>query len=503
MTVRSFTVSNILKRNARLYQNRVAIEHGDSIITFGQVYEKVQMLSSGLKAKGIGKGDVIAVLSKNSEQFFLLYGAAAYLGAIIVPINWRLSIDEIQYILSDCNPKMIFVESEIEEKIDQLIHSGLSSLTLIFLDKMKKGDISFSSLMQERYSSVEEGQVQGSDPYIICYTAAIQGRPRGAVLSHDNIVSCNIQTALRMEFTNEDAYLNILPVYHMIGLAVAMSVMHVGGKNTIMSKFDPSSVLNVIGQKKISILGSFPPILSKLLSELEREKQDISSLKHVYGIENPSVIRDFEKASNSQFWYLYGQTESMLSCLCPSSEKVGSAGRPGVLVDLIITNEDDQQIPPGEIGEILIRSPLVFTGYWNQPELSKYTFRNGWHHTGDIGYLDDDGYLWFKGRKAEKDLIKSGGENVYPVEVEKVLLEHPDVKEAVVFGVPDEQYGEGIKAICVLSESSGLSEKELADFVSDRIAKYKRPKYFMFVSSLPRAKDGSIDRNMAKADYST
>ena len=503
MTIRSFTIYNIIKRNACLYENRVAVEDGDRSITFYELWEKVRALGNGLKAQGVGKGDVIAVLSRNSDRFFLLYGAAAYIGAIIVPINWRLSIDEIQYILSDSNPKMVFVESEVEELVGQLIGRGLSVLTLILLDKAKEGALSFSSLMEDRDSFIEEDQVKGSDPYIICYTAAIQGRPRGAVLSHDNIVSSNIQTALQIGLTCDDAYLNILPVYHMIGLAVAMSVMHVGGKNTILSKFDPPSVLKTIGQKKISIIGSFPPILSKLLSELMREKEDISSLKHVYGIESPSVIKDFEKASNSQFWCLYGQTESMLSCLCPSAEKTGSAGRPGVFVDLIIGDEDDRQLPPGEIGEILIRGPLVFIGYWNQPELSKFTLRNDWHHTGDIGHLDADGYLWFKGRKAEKDLIKSGGENIYPVEVEKVLLEHPDVKETVVFGVPDEEYGEGIKAICVLGESSGLSEQQLADFVAHRIAKYKRPKYIMFVSSLPRGKDGSVDRKMVKAEFST
>ncbi len=502
MSIRSITVFSVLRRNACLFHDKIAIEKDDYKITFGQLLEKVEALGSGLRAQGIGKGDIIAVLSKNSEPFLLLYCAAAYIGAIIVPINWRLSVDEIRYIVSDCNPKMIFVESEIEGLINQRTANGLPSENILLLDRQDGGMPSFESLMDMGISPVEE-EVNGSDPYILSYTAAIEGSPRGALLSQDNLVSCNVQTALQMGLTMDDAHLNILPIFHMIGLSVAMSVMHVGGRNVVMSKFDPQSVLNVIDEKDITIVGTFPPILSKLLGELTLKDYDISSLKHVYGIENTSIITDFEKRSRSQFWCLYGQTESMLSCLSPSVERIGSAGRPGVLVDLVIADEDGNQLLPGETGEILIRGPMVFLGYWNQKELSEYIFRNGWHHTGDIGHLDEDGYLWFKGRKEEKELIKSGGENVYPVEVEKVLLEHPSVKEVVVFGVPDEEYGEGIKAVVVLNEFSKLSKKELVNFVAGKIARYKRPRYIEFVGSLPKTDDGSIDRKLVKAEFST
>jgi len=491
----------MMERNARLFPNKVAIEHGNHRITFAEMLDMVRSLGSGLKAHGVKSGDVIAILSRNSEQFFLLYGAAACIGAIIAPINWRLSTDEIQYIISDCTPAMIFVESEIEKLVAQLSFHGLPSSKIILLDKTKDGKLSFSSLIDGRCPTVKSSAVAGDTPFIICYTAAIAGKPRGAVLSHDNIIACNIQTALTMGLTPKDAHLNILPIYHMIGIVFALAVMHVGGKNVILPRFDPPSVLKLIEQKNISIVGSFPPILSKLLSELGRENYDISILKHVYGIEKPPIIKEFEINSDSQFWCLYGQTESLLSCLCPSAEKIGSAGKPGTLVDLLVADDNEQPSEPGEPGEILIRGPLVFQGYWKQPELSKYTLRNGWHHTGDIGRLDEDGYLWFIGRKEEKEFIKSGGENIYPAEVENVLLEHPHVQEAVVFGVSDEKYGEGIKAVCILTESSDLSEQELADFVKSKIATYKRPRYIEFVSSLPKKNNGSIDKKLVKTQF--
>ena len=501
MSIRSFTVFNMMERNARLFPNKIAIEHGNHRITFAGMLALVRSLGSGLKAHGVKSGDVIAILSRNSEQFFLLYGAAACIGAIIVPINWRLSTDEIQYIISDCTPAIIFVESEIEKLVAQLSFRGLTSSKIILLDKTKDGKLSFSSLIDGRSPTVKSSAVERNTPFIICYTAAIAGKPRGAVLSHDNIIACNIQTALTMGLTPKDAHLNILPIYHMIGIVFALSVMHVGGKNVIIPRFDPPSVLKLIEQKNISIVGSFPPILSKLLSELGRENYDISILKHVYGIEKPPIITEFEINSNSQFWCLYGQTESLLSCLCPSAEKIGSAGKPGTLVDLLVADDNEQPSKPGEPGEILIRGPLVFQGYWKQAELSKYTLRNGWHHTGDIGRLDEDGYLWFIGRKEEKEFIKSGGENIYPAEVENVLLEHPHVQEAVVFGVSDEKYGEGIKAVCILTESSDLSEQELADFVKSKIATYKRPRYIEFVSSLPKKNNGSIDKKLVKTQF--
>jgi long-chain acyl-CoA synthetase len=271
--------------------------------------------------------------------------------------------------------------------------------------------------------------------------------------------------------------------------------MHVGGKNVIIPEFDPKVVLQKIERERVSIIVSFPPILAKLLTEISEGTYDLSSLRHVLGLDHPDTIASFEKKTGSQFWQFYGQTEAMgLTSLCPHAEKPGSAGRQGLLVGIKLVDEHGREVETGERGEILVRGPLVFQGYWQQDELNRHTFRDGWHHTGDMGRLDNEGYLWYVGRKAEKELIKTGGENVYPVEVEKVILEHPCVKEVTVIGVPDSTFGEGIKAICVLKPNVRLAEQELIDFVAARVARYKKPRYVTFVESLPKKEDGGIDR---------
>ena len=190
-----------------------------------------------------------------------------------------------------------------------------------------------------------------------------------------------------------------------------------------------------------------------------------------------------------------------LITFCPNSERPGSAGKQGPLVNIKLVDEYDRDVEIGEKGEILVQSPLVFQGYWKQEELTRYILRDGWHHTGDIGRLDNEGYLWYAGRKGEKELIKPGGENVYPVEVEKVILEHPGIHEVSVIGVPDPKFGEGIKAVCVLKPNIRLSEQELIEFVAARIARYKKPRYVSFVDSLPKKEDGSIYQEKVKALY--
>jgi long-chain acyl-CoA synthetase len=199
---------------------------------------------------------------------------------------------------------------------------------------------------------------------------------------------------------------------------------------------------------------------------------------------------------------MYGQTEtSALATMGPYRERPGSAGRPIALADVQVVNDDDESLPPEHVGEIVMRGPLVFKGYWNLPEESARTFRNGWHHTGDLGRFDADGFLWYEGRKAEKELIKPGGENVYPAEVEKAILMHPDVEQAVVFGVPDPKWKEAIKAVCRLRSGAELTAEELISFVGERIASYKKPRLVAFVEKLPLLEDGNPDRQGVKALY--
>jgi long-chain acyl-CoA synthetase len=496
MNHRAFTIYDIFKRNARLFKEKTAILHEDQEITFGELFEKARAVAGWLKDKGIVKGDRIAVLTKNCHQFFTLMGGIAALGGMMVPINFRFSADEIRYVLSDIHPAILFFDPDFEKTISGLPHLKEQ----ITLGPSGGNFTSFDSLLSHQVG--DPIPLSDNDPFMMMHTAAVQGRPRGALLSHRNLISCSIQTSSTVSLTHHDVYLNILPLFHIAGFVLALTTMHAGGKNVILSRFDPKTVAKKIDQLNVTVTGDFPPILAQLLDEQSKGEATFSSLKNVLGVDVPDTVKRFENLGYGRFWLGYGQTETMgWTCLCPNSERPGSAGKPGPLVDLKIVDEFDREVDTGKPGEIVIRGPLVFQGYWGEEELTKQTFREGWHHTGDMGRVDDEGYLWFVGRKAEKELIKPGGENVYPVEVEKVILQHPSIREVSVIGVPDPKFGEGVKAICVLKPGARLLEQELIDFVANRIARYKKPGYIAFVDSLPKREDGSIDRAKVKELY--
>lgn len=229
---------------------------------------------------------------------------------------------------------------------------------------------------------------------------------------------------------------------------------------------------------------------------------DISSLRAVAGLEAPETIEKYQQVTGGTFYCMYGQTEtSCVATFGAYDERPGSAGKMLPLAEVRLVDDYGRPVPLGQVGEITMKGPMVFKGYWKLPEDTEYAFRDGWHHTGDLGRFDEDGFLWYSGRKAEKELIKPGGENVYPAEVEKVILQHPAIERTVVFGVPDPKWKEGIKAVCQLKEGQALKAHELIDFVGERIARYKKPQYVEFVTDFPILDDGSSDRAKIKELY--
>ena len=500
MRVRSFTIYDLYKRNGKLFKKQIAIQSENQKTTYGELLDQANRVAGWLNGKGIRKGDRIAILAKNDPQFFPLMGGIAASGAIMVPINFRLSAEEIGYNLTNTQPVMIVVDPDFEKMILDLRSTCPWLREFVTFGPPRGIYISFDSLLKSQ--PAEPVELDGDDPFIVMHTAAVQGKPRGAVISHHNLIFCTIQNIAIMGLTREESYLNILPLFHIAGMFGSLVMMHVGGRNVMIPKFDPKAAGKMIDQEKITLIGEFPPILLQLLDEQAKGEFTLSTLKNILGIDMQETIKRFENLGHGQFWLVYGQTETMgLTSVCSNREKAGCAGKAGPLVDIKIIDEFDHEVEAGKVGEILIRGPLVFHGYWGEEDLSKHTFRDQWHHTGDAGRMDEEGYLWFAGRKAEKELIKPGGENVYPIEVEKVILEHPSVQEVSVIGVPDPKFGEGVKAICVLKSGAKLTEQELIDFVGGRIARYKKPGYVNFVESLPKRQDGSIDRAKVKEMY--
>lgn len=501
MGLYDITIQDVIYKNAVFQADEIGVVSGELRWTFAQFAQETDRLAAGLGSLGLEKGDRIAALAFNSHEFLLLYGAAARLGAIMLPINWRLKPEEIQVILEDCTPKAVVVGPEYAEMVDELADRCAFVRHRLALGE---GGSGFRPIREVAASGGTMGEVDVTqeDPFVIIHTAAVEGRPRGAVLTHGNIVAANLQAMALMGLGNDAVYLNMLPLFHIAGLAMALQVMHAGGRNVIMIKFDAQEAVDLIAREGVTVIGTFPPMLSMILDQAEASGRSLSSIRVIGGLEHPETIERAQRATGGQFWIGFGQTETSAMCTtCPYDERPGSAGKETPLARVRIVDDYDREVPVGQPGEIVVRGPLIFQKYWNMEEETAYTFREGWHHTGDIGRLDERGYLWYVKRKAEKELIKPGGENVYPAEVEKVLVEHPEVVEACVFGVPDKQWGEAIKAVCARKQGSTLEAQELIDFVADRIARYKKPKSVTFVEALPKADDGTVDREKIKAEH--
>jgi acyl-CoA synthetase (AMP-forming)/AMP-acid ligase II len=503
MGLHDYTFYDLISRNAVSYNNLSAWFEVDDqrTLTFAEYKQKVDRLACGLQKTGIGKGDRIGVLGKNSLEYFLLYGAAAALGGIVLPINWRLSAEEAVFNLSDCAPELLFVDPDHQEMITNA-KDKLPTVKEYFNLKPPGGIFSDFDALLENDGKFAAPEMSTADGLVIIHTAAVAGRPRGALLSHGNLISANIHINLLLNLSAYDVHLNILPLFHVGGLFMATAGFHAGALNLNMSKFDAGQAVELIADKKVTFMFDFSPILSSILDEHEKSGKDISSLQHVPGLEAPAVIEKYQELTGGTFYCMYGQTEtSAIATMSRYAEKPGSAGRTIQLADVRLVNDNDDDVASGEVGEIIVKGPMVFKGYWNLSEDTDQAFRGGWHHTGDLGRFDEDGFLWYEGRKAEKELIKPGGENVYPAEVEKAILEHPAVENTIVFGVPDSRWKEGIKAVCQLKPGHSLQAQELIKFVGSRIASFKKPQYVEFVSEFPLLKDGSPDRSTVKELY--
>jgi long-chain acyl-CoA synthetase len=505
MGLYDFTFYDLINRNAVCFGNMAAWFEADDgrTLTFRQYKEKVDQLACGLQKFNLQAGDRIGILGKNSLEYFLLYGAAAAIGAIILPINWRLSADEVCFNLNDCEPKALFLDNEYEDVVKG-IENKLSSVETYFNLKAEGGTFLDFDALVDSMGTFEAGNVSVSsdDGFVIIHTAAVAGRPRGALLSHGNLLCGALHLNSLFNVTPEDVHLNLLPLFHVGGLFMAVNSFHAGALNVNMCKFDADHAVTLIEEKKVSFMFEFSPILAAILEQQEKSGKDIQTLRAVAGLDTPETIEKYQAMTGGTFFCLYGQTET--SCVVTFgryNDRPGSAGKTVPLAEVRLVDDYDRPVPEGQVGEITVKGPVVFKGYWNLPEDNAYTFRDGWHHTGDLGRLDDNGFLWYAGRKPDKELIKPGGENVYPAEVEKVILKHPAIEETVVFGVPDDKWKEAIKAVCLLKKEHKLEPQELIDFVAARIARYKKPKYVEFIDAFPLREDHTPDRNKIKELY--
>ena len=488
-----------LQHTAQTMGAHPALISPERTVSHQEYLTAVDGLANGLHQKGLSSGDRVCILANNSIEYFELFGACARLGAVAYPINWRLSPEEIQQILALAEPKAVVVDAPNLEKIASLEMETASIRALIGDDSVQGFEplASMSSADADSTTSVDS-----NDAFVILTTAATEGVPRGAVLSHANLLTAGQQIVQQLELTSGDRHLAALPLFHVTGLGLALATLLAGGANVVLERFDPAAAAGFMDQHQVTLMASFPPVLAMLLDARTASEASWKSLKYVLGLDAPDVIQRLMTETKAQFWTGFGQSEtSGVVTLGNVIEKPGAAGKSLPAAEVRIFDEHGTAVPTGSKGEIVVRGPLVFKEYWRDPDASSFVSRHGWHHTGDMGSIDEEGYLFYLGRKPEKDLIKSGGENVYPAEVEYVIESLPQVKAVCVIGVTDEKWGEAVKAIVELEPGESLTSDDITKAVVDRIAAYKKPRSVEFVDALPRTEDHEIDRQAVKAAY--
>jgi long-chain acyl-CoA synthetase len=508
-------LADVFARSARSYPARPALVDTDATVNFRELWERIERLAGGLAGLGIRHGDRVATLCGNEIPFVVALGACARLGAMLVPLNTRLTPPELRALLDDSGACALLLRRSYLDALET-IRAELPSLkTLVLIDGDMPGQVSYAQLL-ETSPVTETVGIAEDDIAALMYTAAVDGRPRGAMMSHQAFVTQAANQALVLCVGSEDRYGAFTPLYHTAALAYAITFLAMGSSVVLAARFDALGAARLIQQQGITAISIVAPMASAILDAAEAHHLDLSSLRLIMGRESPMVATRFVQRNPSLRWLMgnYGQTEThsiaavgqvldASQVSSPSFRPPG--GRETPLTVVRVVDEHDHEVPPGQVGELVVRGPTVARGYWNRPDVNQHVLRNGWWHTGDFGRVDPDGAIRFVARKEEKDLIKTGGENVYPVEVEAVLAQHPAVAEVCVIGVPDPRWSEAVKAIVVLvdertASADGLGA-ELERFCKERIAGYKRPRQFAFVSALPHGTDGSVSRPEVKRRF--
>lgn len=502
MGLRDYTLFDIICRNARLHPQRTAIVFESERITHREYLARVERLAAGLAAAGVSTGDRIGIVSLNCLEYLDLYGAAARLGAIVLPVNWRLSAEEVVQVLNDATPKLVFADAEHQPVVAAALDRLPSVERCYALGAAQAPFVAYAELLRSS-AVLADINVDSDSGYVIIHTAAVAGRARGALISHRSLITASTQLIHHWNLGAEDVQLGMLPLFHITGLGLFLALQQAGGGTALSARFDAAAAVKQIAAERATLFAEFAPMLGTLLDQAAESGADLSSLRVVSGLDTPDTIKRFETACpNARFWAAYGQSETSGGVtFAPFRERPGSAGRPAMFSTVAVVDDLDQPLPDGQTGEIVVRGPMVFKGYWNCDADNTFTFRNGWHHTGDMGRFDEDGYLWYAGRSPAKELIKPGGENVYPAEVERTILEHAAIAEAVVLGVADAHWGEAVKAVCVCKPGERVSAEDLIEFVGQRIARFKKPKHVAFVARLPRTASGAVDRQAVKREH--
>ncbi len=498
-TARHQSMSAMLRRSAARHGERTAIICGDVEWSYAGFDAIVDRLAASLRRWGIAPGDRIAVLARNSHAFVALRFAAARADAVFVPINFMLNVEDVRYILDHSGSRMLFADpSTIAVACEAAV--GLVEALVGIPGELDPAPAQVPSWDDLPPGDAPQPETRGGDDLLqIIYTSGTESRPKGAMLSHNSVLWEYQSCIIDCEWTRDTIALHAMPLFHCAQLDCMIGpALHVGAINIITGRPVADNIITLIAQHRATSFFAPPTVWISLLRSPELAGHDLSCLvKGYYGasIMPVEVLKEIrERLPALRLWNLYGQTEiaPVATILFPEEHdaRLGSAGRPTLHVETRVVDDDMRDMPPGEIGEIVHRSPQLLSGYWNDPEKTADSFAGGWFHSGDLGVLDADGYLAVVDRK--KDMIKSGGENVASREVEEAIYRHPAVSEVAVIGLPDPKWMEAVTAVIVLRAGQTASEAELMAHCAEHLSGFKAPKRLFFEERLPRNASGKI-----------
>jgi fatty-acyl-CoA synthase len=515
-------LNELLPKAVRLYPEKEAVVCGDQRMTYGELAARVWRLAHGLLNLGIGQNDRVAVLNDNTHEYLEIYFAAAHLGIVLVPLNYRLSTRELSGILNDSESRVLIAKGVFYEKARDL-PQRVSTLEKIIRTRtdahMLNGeDIEYEALLKNNPDQPPPTPVISDDDVAhLYYTSGTTGRPKGVMLTHKNVKSHALGTIAELQLTDRDRWFHVAPLFHLADAWATFAITWVGGKHVLVPSFDTVAVCRLIQEEKITLSNLIPTMLNMMVNHSDVGKFDYSSLRVVLSGGAPiapETVRKIVETFQCDYIQTYGMTETSpyltLSILKDHLKTLSTeeqlnfkakTGREFIGVSLRVVDEEGNDVAMDEkqVGEIIVKGDTVTPGYWRLPDETEKAIRDGWLYTGDLAVMDRERYVNIVDRK--KDMILTGGENVYSSEVENVLYTHPHVLEAAVIGVPDAHWGEAVKACVVLKEGCSVIEEDIIAYCRKDLAGYKTPKSVDFLKTLPKTGSGKIFKKGLREPY--
>jgi acyl-CoA synthetase (AMP-forming)/AMP-acid ligase II len=507
-------LTNILPENCRKFPDKTCVKFENEELSYSELEHKTNQLANGFLSLNLKKGDRIAILSRNNLPFIEIYWAAAKIGLVVVPINFRLISKDVLYMVNDSGTKVVMAQEKFVPVIEPIIKNIPSVEYYIGIDFEQAQWKNYKDLFIGQSSQPPKVDIQEDDLISIMYTSGVTTLPKGVAISQKNWLSSTRIHADVLDIQKEDICLIVNPLFHVAATWPMLCHLYAGGSIVLLSDFDPERIIDTLEKDAITTFNTVPTIINELLQIPGIEKRNFSHLKWIgYGGATMPIelLMKGMRIFGNKFIGFYGLTESngAVTCLLPNDHliqdpmgnflKIRSCGKAVKGIEVKIGDEFGEELPPGQLGEFMLKGETIINSYWKLPEITAQTIQNGWFETGDLGSVDEEGFFYFVDRK--KDIIISGGENISSREVEDVIYKHPAVLEAIVIGVPDQKWGEAVKAIVVRKAGYEVSENEIIELCRQNIAGFKRPKSVDFVDFLPKTASGKIIKREIKEKY--